>query len=102
MRIRLPSIEIRYSFVAVLLDLGPVATTRHRLNRIGTDFCFVRRITQYVAVHAAAITAWAISNKMNDAIYCMHVKWSNTSHDLPPIVRLFLTVLLPSSPPQRC
>ena len=33
----------------------------------------MRRITQYVAVHAAAITAWTISNKMNDAIYCMHV-----------------------------
>lgn len=32
----------------------------------------MRRITLYVAVDAAAITAWAISNKMNDAIYCMH------------------------------
>ncbi len=33
----------------------------------------MRRIAQYVAVHAAAITAWAISNKMNGAIYCVHV-----------------------------
>ena len=45
----------------------------HRLDRIGTVFCFVRRITLYVAVDAAAITAWAISNKMNDVICCMHV-----------------------------